>query len=146
MKFKYLKFPAEPTEAFPDRKYALRPVLPVTIENNGKKIKYFVLVDSGADHNIFHAAIGEELGIDVKSGKIIQFWGVSNNKQTAYYHNVKVSIGGWEHDCFIGFSYDIEHMPYGLLGQDDFFKKFKIIFDYSKKQFELKEKINKIIF
>jgi len=33
-------------------------------------------------------------------------------------------------------------LPYGLLGEDGFFKKLKIIFDYSKEQIELKEKEN----
>src|SRR3990167_6974898 len=99
MKFSYLKFPAQPTEAFPDRKWASRPVLPVTLKNEDKKITIQALIDSG------------------------------------YYHNIKVEIGGWEYECYCGFSYDINHLPYGLLGQNDFFKKFKIVFDYSKDRF-----------
>jgi len=140
MKFDYLKFPAEPTEAFPDRKNALRPVLPIVVKNNDKKLNYLVLIDSGADHNIFHAEIGEELGIDIKKGKKLNFWGTSGEKQVAYYHHILIEVGGWEYKCYCGFSYEIEHLPYGLLGQDDFFKQFRIIFDYSKEQFEIRPK------
>ena len=64
MKFEYLKFPGNPTEPFPNRKFALRPVLPITVKSGGKAIKYGALIDSGADHNVFHAEIGEALGID----------------------------------------------------------------------------------
>lgn len=142
MKFDYLKFPAEPTEAFPERRNALRPVLPIVVKNKDKKLNYLVLIDSGADHNIFHAEIGEELGIDVKNGKKLNFWGTSGEKQTAYYHHVAIEVGGWEYKCYCGFSYEIEHLPYGLLGQDDFFKQFRIIFDYSKEQFEIRPKDN----
>jgi len=137
MKFSYLKFPAQPTEAFPDRKWALRPVLPVTLKNEDKKITIQALIDSGADHNIFNAEIGEILGIDVKSGKKLYFWGTSGQKQLAYYHDIGIEIGGLEYECYCGFSYDINHLPYGLLGQNDFFKKFKILFDYSKERFEV---------
>jgi hypothetical protein len=138
MKFEYSKFPGIPTEPFPDRRYALRPVLPITVKKNGKDLKYHAIVDSGADHNIFHAQIGEFLGIDIKTGKKLNFWGTGGQQQVAYFHDVVIEIGGWDFKCYCGFSYDINILPYGLLGQDDFFKQFKVIFDYSKCEFELR--------
>lgn len=139
MKFDYLKFPSIPTDAFPDRKWIARPVLPITLKKDGKEIKIQGLVDSGADHNIFDAEVGEALGLDIKKGEKWYFFGSSSQeKQLAYYHDIIIEVGGHEQECYCGFSYDIKHLPYGLLGQNDFFKKFKIIFDYSKERFELK--------
>ncbi len=69
MKFNYLKFPSTPNEPFPNRKYALRPVLPVLIKNNGQKINYGAIIDSGADHSVFHSEIGKLLGIEIEKGK-----------------------------------------------------------------------------
>jgi len=142
MKFDYLKFPAKPTEAFPEIHWALRPVLPVTLKRGDKKISVQALVDSGSDYNIFNAEVGEALGLEIKTGKTLSFWGTSESKQLAYFHDITIEIGGYEYQCYCGFSYDIKHLPYGLLGQNDFFEKFKVIFDYSKERFEIKEKGN----
>lgn len=92
MKFKYQKIAARATEAFPERKFILRPVIPIILEKDGKKVGYWALIDSGADYNIFHAAIGEILGIDVKSGKKETFGGISGEKLTAYFYFVNAEI------------------------------------------------------
>ena len=81
MKFSYQKYPANPNLAFPDRKRALRPVIPIgLIGKDGNIYRYEVLIDSGADHNIFHAEMGELMGLKVKEGKPLEFWGVTGEK------------------------------------------------------------------
>ena len=92
LKFSYKKFPSDPNEAFPDHKGALRPVIPIAVKNEGKKIDYLALIDSGADFCIFHSEIGEYLGIDIKSGKKLEFFGVTGDKKIAYFHNIISSI------------------------------------------------------
>ncbi len=82
MKFNYLKFPSTPNEPFPNRKYALRPVLPVLIKNNGQKINYGAIIDSGADHSVFHSEIGKLLGIEIEKGKKMIFWGTSGQQRS----------------------------------------------------------------
>ena len=77
MKFPYKKLPAEPLETHPDRKNILRLVIPVHIINNDKGVGYEVLLDSGADYCIFHAGIGEVIGLDIKSAKRMIFLKVS---------------------------------------------------------------------
>lgn len=140
MKFPYLKFPAEPNEAFPEKKSTLRPVIPIKICNGDDEINTFALVDSGADHNIFDAEIGKAIGIKIKKGKKLKFWGVGSVQHLAYFHKVKLCIGGWYHECYCGFSYELDDLPYQILGQDDFFKAFRVIFDFKKKQMELRAK------
>ena len=49
MKFGYKEFPVPPTDAFPNTKKIFRPIIPVTIEYDGKKIGYEALLASGPD-------------------------------------------------------------------------------------------------
>lgn len=61
MKFRYKEIAPQYT----------RPIIPIEIINEkdrSQSIKYEVLVDSGADLNIFDAEIGEAIGIDISSG------------------------------------------------------------------------------
>ena len=142
LKFDYRKFPAEPSEAFPRRFSANRPVIPVTLINNGKRIKYLCLIDSGADLCIFHAEIGEQIGVEVEKGKLLDFSGISASNMKAYFHDIRIDVGGYEFDCYAGFSRDLDRLPYGVLGQQGFFDLFISMFDYSKGRVELKPKNN----
>ena len=142
LKYDYRKFPAEPSKAFPRRFSAIRPVIPIQLIHGEKRVRYYTLIDSGADLCIFHAEIGELIGIEVESGKLLQFSGISRQQLTAYFHDIKIEVGGYEFDCYVGFSRDIGNLPYGLLGQLGFFNLFDILFDYSKGRIELKPKNN----
>jgi hypothetical protein len=140
MDFKYRKFPVDLTNCpFPTKKSALRPVIQIDFETPTGNFGYLVLIDSGADYCIFHASVGEQLGLDIKSGKLLTFWGTSGEPQKAYFHETTFKIGGISHTCNVGFSYDIEKLAYGLLGQDGFFNKWKVKFEYQKENIEIKE-------
>lgn len=140
MKFSYSKFPSSPNPAFPERKFIKRPVIPVEVKYNGNSIKYLALIDSGADFCIFHAQIGEAVGIDIKKGKMLEFYGIVGDKKEAFFHNISISVGGIEKECYCGFSYEFDEtkMPYGVLGQKGFFNLFKVLMDYEKEQIEIK--------
>jgi hypothetical protein len=138
MKFRYQKIAAKESEAFPERKFILRPVILIILEHEDKKVGYKALIDSGADYNIFHAAVGEILGLDIKSGKKEIFGGISGEKLTAYFHLVEAKIGGWSYKLYCGFSYDIPPFGYGVLGQKGFFDNFIVKFDLLKEEIELK--------
>ena len=140
MNFKYKKFPVNPENCpFPNKKSSLRPIIQIEFETPAGNFNYFVLIDSGADYCMFHAKIGEELGLDIQSGKSITFYGTSGEPQKAYFHKVTFKVGGIEHTCEVGFSYEMEKLPYGLLGQDGFFDKWTVKFEYHKENAELKE-------
>ena len=140
LKYSYQKFPSNPNEAFPDHRKAQRPVIPIVVKFSGKQIDYLALIDSGADFCIFHAEIGEFLGIDIKSGKKLEFFGVTGDKKAAYFHDVTISVGGHDKKCYCGFSYDFgtDRIPYGILGQRGFFDMFQVMMDYNKNRIELK--------
>ncbi|MCJ7739876.1 retropepsin-like domain-containing protein [Candidatus Microgenomates bacterium] len=144
LKFDYLLFPAAPNEAFPHRSYAKRPVINIKLLFDDKTVKYPVLIDSGADFCIFHAEIARDLlNLPVKKGKKLIFYGTGGIAQTAYFHNIQIDLCGYEIDLFAGFSFDMEKLPYGILGQTGFFDRFKIEFDYQGKRIEIKSKRNK---
>ena len=144
LKYSYRKFPDEPSEAFPRRHSALRPVIPITLINGNQRITYLALIDSGADLCIAHAEIGEQIGIEVESGKSFTFYGISKKPEPlkAYRHDIKIEVGGYQFDCTFGFTRDIPNMPYGILGQIDFFKIFDVFFDYNKERMELMKRSN----
>ena len=143
MKFPYEKFPGPPIRSHPDRKGVLRPTIPVCLVNKqtGAETQYLALIDSGADYCICHASIGEVIGLDIRSGRVMDYWGIGGIKQQAYFHDIVLSVGGWKFDCYVGFSYDFDggQMPYGVLGQDGFFDKFKVVLDRRKLEIEIKE-------
>ncbi|MEK9186449.1 MAG: hypothetical protein AAB885_02570 [Patescibacteria group bacterium] len=140
MKFEYKKIELPKSDAFLRGHFALRPIIPVffKIPNANRKIGYEALVDSGADYNIFPAQIAEIMGLNVKKGRLDVFGGVGGGKYAAYFHKVKMFIGGWEYEIDCGFSYDFAPWGYGIVGQKGFFDLFVIKFDYLKKEIEIK--------
>ena len=140
IKYNYIKFPAEPSAAFPRRLSASRPVIPIRLIKGAKDVRYHAIIDSGADLCIFHAQIGEVLGLKIESGKLLNFNGISGQQLISYFHDIEIEVGGHKFNCYAGFSRDIDNMPYGLLGQVGFFDLFNIVFDYKKQRIELKTK------
>lgn len=116
-----------------------RPIIPVQVSTETDQIRYEVLVDSGADINVFDASLTEVLGIDLESGREETFAGVSGEKRICYFHPIKLEVGGWEYETDAGFTPLPAH-AHGIVGQANFFTFFKVTFDYSKKQLKLKRK------
>jgi len=146
MKFPFQKYAAKPIPSHPTRNSVLRPTIPITITNKttGENERYIALIDSGADYCIFHASFGQVIGLNIKSGKELTYFGIEGGGQTAYFHDILVGVGGWNFECYAGFSeyFDQKNFPYGILGQNGFFDKFRIILDSSKCEIELKENPN----
>jgi len=141
MQFPYIKFQCESVPAFPTRKNIVRPVINIKLKFNGNEINHYALIDSGSDYCFFDAELGETMGIEIKNGKRLEFFGVTGEKQESFFHNISILVGGWEKECYCGFCYGLtKRMPYGILGQKGFFDLFKISMDYKKEQIELKPK------
>ena len=132
MKFKYKKYGQN----------TLRPVIDLKVKFANKEIRYHALVDSGADFCLFHAEVAEVLGINVNKGKKGIVTGVGGKSSQYFIHKVTVEIGGWDYIINVGFLPTIggRSAPYGIVGQDGFFKHFKVIFDRSNEEIELKNK------
>ena len=129
MKFKYKTYGS-----------ALRPVIETRLKHKENSIRYEVLVDSGADICLFDQSVGEAIGIDIKSGKMKEVFGVGGKVSLYYLHLVIIEVGGWEYKIEAGFMPDVAGrvMPYGIVGQKGFFDNFIVKFDLLKEEVELK--------
>ncbi len=134
MKFRYVKFGE-------GKKAIYRPIINVGLKHKekGSDVGYFVLVDSGADFNIFDWDIAEILGLKKEDGKEVEFGGITGKKAKAFLFDVVLVVGG--ESCIVecAFSSDIEG-GVGVLGQKGFFDLYKVEFNYSKKVIKLKSK------
>ena len=129
MKFKYKTYGSTP-----------RPVIEAKLKHRENSIRYEVLVDSGADICLFDQSIGEAIGIDIKSGKVKEVFGVGGKASLYYIHPVIIEVGGWEYKIEAGFMPDVAGrvIPYGIVGQKGFFENFIVKFDLKKEEIELK--------
>lgn len=119
MKFRYLKFPLEPSHPFFGNAI-LKPIIPIEISFQARSLRYAALVDSGADFCIFHAEIGEALGFEVRDGTRMDFGGIQDRGgAVSYLHPVTLIIGDSSLDVQVGFSYDIAHMAMGCSASED---------------------------
>lgn len=116
----------------------LRPIIPIEISYHSLSIRYEVLVDSGADTCIFDAQIGEILRIPVNEGEKHFVTGVTGVPEPYYVHDVRLKIAGYEIEATVGFLPRATEWSNGIVGQKGFFEHFKISFDLSKEQIELK--------
>jgi len=139
MDFRYRKFLVDPDNClFPAKKSSIRPVIQIDLDSLSGTFGYLVLIDSGADYCMFHAKVGEQLGLDITKGLPLTFYGTSGEPQKAYFHKITFKISGHEHTCMVGFSYEMEKLAYGILGQDGFFDQWIVKFEYHKENVELK--------
>lgn len=118
-----------------------RPIIPVTISHGNKNIDTLALIDSGADFCVFHKDIADILKIDLSKLKKFSFSGInpsSSNPQGSFV-DVQLTIkGGKPIKTAVVFSSDISNNGYAILGQQGFFNKYKVCFDYSKEEIEVK--------
>lgn len=142
MKFKFIKTPAEPTPAFPNRKNSVWPIIPIRLINKKDKDKYIdfkAMIDSGANTNIFPAEFGQAVGLNIINDKIEKIRGIEGHPFNTYLHDIILEIGGWQYKTYVCFTFATIFCP--VLGRDGFFNLFEIKMDYLKETIELKEKV-----
>lgn len=139
IKFRFFTLPAKPTLAYPDQHSSLSPIIPVRLIHQSNHLDIGALIDSGASDCIFHAEVGEALGLQIENERWMEHFGVGGQKIKTYFHDIKMEIGGHRFSCYAGFSFDVQPKP-GLLGLHGFFDKFTVVLDYKKEAIELKWK------
>lgn len=142
MKFKFIKIPAEPSPAFPERKSNLWPLIPVRIINKDDKEKYIdfkALLDSGANVSIFPAQFGQIIGLNIENDRIERVSGIGGHAFETFLHDIIFEVGGWQFISYACFTFANIFTP--VLGCDGFFSLFEIKMDYLKEQIELKAKV-----
>ena len=108
---------------------------------NDSKILYPLgLIDSGSDITFIDHELGEELGINIKKGKLVEVMGVGGGIIKIYFHRISFILHDGskakpiKYDSFAGFSYSEfpKSIPQqtAILGTAGFFDQVNINFMY----------------
>lgn len=116
----------------------LRPLIDITIRNteDNSTARYAVLVDSGADFNVFHADIAKLVNLDLLNLEEIEFGGVAETSRPlkGRLANIEIGIDSIFYKTFAIFSADISPNGHPIVGQKGFFEFFNIVqFNYNGK-------------
>lgn len=114
-----------------------KPWLPVTIINphNGKSIKTYGLIDTGADECALPAQYANILGHNLQKGKPKEI-STGNGVTIAYSHTISIKTDGFQADNVL-----IDFMPnlyVPLLGVKSFLSNFTLTLNYKTQTFSLK--------
>lgn len=104
-----------------------RPVAKITLLNKNKKVPQIFYVDSGADITLIPRSIGQVLDLDNPSpSEIVEIKGIGERGVPIVIRTVTAQFETFSAKIRLGWSL-IEEVPL-LLGREDFFKFFDIIF------------------
>ncbi len=112
------------------------PVVDVTFLVPKRPLAIKALVDSGATFSVFRAEVLEYLGIPLSNGKPIYLEGIGG-RILGYRHRIPVQVGTKRFPLSIIFSQEIT-VSFNLLGRDNFFREFLVIFDERNRFVRLK--------
>lgn len=112
------------------------PIIPLRFYLDKKVVDSSALIDSGATISIFRVDVANFLGLKIEKGKKIYLGGVGGHIK-GYIHKLPIEVAGKKFTCPIVFSYEYT-VSLNLLGRDEFFKNFIIIFNEKKERVELK--------
>jgi predicted aspartyl protease len=96
----------------------LRPVIEIGIKYRRRSLRYDVLVDSGADINVFNAELAEALGIDLATGASAEVTGATGQVEIVSIHTITLTVGDRSYKTPVAFLASTS--PYGLVGQRGF--------------------------
>jgi hypothetical protein len=126
LKVPYKKYPT----TFTKSGFFYSASIPVNIarpEKNSPRSKRFdAIIDSGASNCLFHASIGEAIGLDIEKGELTQTMGIAGAMQI-YLHEISLYAPGGIIATRAGFTKDLPIA--GMLGINGFFENFRVTFD-----------------
>ena len=124
---------------FPYKKYggAYFPTVPVKLSRLGKEIDIGGLIDSGASYCVFHAELGEALGLPIGRSAPTYVDTVSE-KVAVHMHKIRLQVLGEPFECEAAF---VKNMgtSFNLLGRVGFFERHGITFKENEKKVVLDE-------
>ena len=111
------------------------PLVAVTLFNGSFETQTYALLDSGADTTLFHASIGEDLGLDIRGGERSDMTGVAKDRRIdVYTHQLRLVIAGYDLGLVdLDFSFEIDsHWTDNLLGRYPVFDALVVAFRQRK--------------
>lgn len=113
-----------------------RPIIPIRLQARNIFVLMEAIIDSGADWCIFDAGLLDILKFPL--GSQTKFFGAGKEPLRGFKSKVNLTIAGKDFKTEVLFSPDLGRHSYGILGQKGFFDNFKVCFDKSKLQIEIK--------
>ena len=113
-----------------------RPIIPLFLRVQDITVEYHVLVDSGADFNLFHTGLAGIFGIDLEYADTERISGIGGD---VIAYPFLIDIGVEQHTFFRTPALLTPDLPmsYGIVGQVGFFDKFSVEFTYETKNIAL---------
>ena len=106
--------------------------IPVTIRLHQDFVRFDAKLDTGATYCIFERAHGEQLGLDIESGRMERI-GTAMGSFLTYGHAVTLSVSGFDFDIVAYFAAD-ESFNRNVLGRHGFLGRLLIgLDDYAGK-------------
>jgi hypothetical protein len=132
VRYEYKKHPqTKPHPAFPND-IGWIPILHVRLSHpdtaSKESARFEAVVDSGCADTLFHASIGQSIGLRIRAGTRAELRGIVKGARTsAYFHQVDLHVDTGVIRITAGFC---EKLPVaGILGRRGFFEHFIVKFD-----------------
>lgn len=137
--FQFTECAIAPSKAYPGGVIRNRPFLQARLSHNGRGLRCYALVDSGADACAFPLDMGVCLGlISPADPPDTAIGGAGADELPVYYRHVCLEIpgiGGWQ--VYAAFSEHMNRAKWGILGNDGFFDHVRVQFDLANSQFHV---------
>ena len=135
LRIPYKPLPVKGNPGFPNLDVHWLPMLTVgVIYNHATSKRFEAVVDSGSPWCLFHAQIGESIGIKIDTGQVGGLGGVlAGASSPVYFHRVKLLLPIGMIETTAGFSHDLSVAA--ILGRQGFFDNCTVTFDPSQSEF-----------
>lgn len=110
-----------------------KPIIPVIIKGPKRRVKIFMLLDSGADLSLIPYSVGTAIGLTAEMENRNEVQGIGEGTVPYILSEVNLIVGNVEFPARIGWAL-IEEVPF-ILGRLDFFQKFSIEFREFEKDY-----------
>ena len=135
MQYRYYSFEVEISAGTRRKKTVWRPIVEVILLHGKRIVSYPVLIDSGADYNIFHSVVAEALGINLTSRRKRKLYGLGGQPIKGYEHKINIKMVGLRTvESKAIFTKELPGHAFGVLGNEGFFDHFEVRFDYNRIQ------------
>lgn len=131
LKFTYTELGARPFPASNRLVKIFRPLIPITLINKNRFCHMAVLLDSGADFNLIHGDVASYLGLNLTLGSKRTISGISGQIR-GYKHKLQLKIDNYLYKTTVIFSNQLPNNAIAVLGNQGFFDKFAVKFNYPK--------------
>ncbi len=117
-----------------------RPMLEIELHNGDFSLPpILAMIDSGCTTSMINASYAKDLGIIIESGTHLLVGGIGNGHSTGYVHTLSMMVKDSEYLFEAPFNFVIDLPVDILLGQNNFFEHYNILFEKNLDIFKLEQ-------